>query len=55
MENPTKIDDLGIPLFFGNTHLTQRSYPAPFARKIVEAAMAMRDQPPVWSLPVPLL
>ena len=21
MENPIKIDDLGVPLFFGNTHL----------------------------------
>ena len=21
MENPIKIDDMGVPLFFGNTHL----------------------------------
>ena len=21
MENPIKVDDLGVPLFFGNTHM----------------------------------
>ena len=26
MENPIKMDDLGVPLFFGNTHRTLEIY-----------------------------
>ena len=26
MENPIRMDDLGVPLFFGNTHMEERVY-----------------------------
>ena len=29
MENPIKMDDLGVPLFFGNTHVWKNIFGAP--------------------------
>ena len=26
MENPIEMDDLGVPLFFGNTHMLPRKF-----------------------------
>lgn len=35
-------------------NIALRSYPAPFAGRMVQAAMAMQKEPSQWKLPVPL-
>ena len=47
MENPIKMDDLGVPLFFGNTHITDSDRWFSF-----ELLLGRRDGGLDWTVPL---
>ena len=48
-----RISSFNIQQFLGVVEV--RSYPAPFARRVIEAAKAMQNEPSRWCLLEPLL